>query len=157
MPSSSGPRRPKPLGSVASPSWTIWRRPRPIPILIGGAGPTTMKLVARHADWWNLPGTDAHRLADLRPAAGAARASLQSIVAYVGDEARREEITTTAKRRFGWAASGPAFAAGSGPELVEHFSQLQKEGVERFYCWFADFAPVDTIADFGADVIGKCS
>src|SRR5437868_6035956 len=57
---------------------------RPIPILIGGAGPTTMKLVARHADWWNLPGTDAHRLADLRPAAGAARASLQTIVAYVG-------------------------------------------------------------------------
>ena len=128
---------------------------RPIPIVIGGAGPKTMALVARHADWWNLPGNDAHRLPELRPAAGGARVSLQTIVAYVGDEGRREEITTTANRRFGWAASGPAFAVGNGPELVDHFSKLQEQGVERFYAWFTDFAPVDTIAGFGADVIGR--
>ena len=69
---------------------------RPIPILIGGAGPKTMALVARHASWWNLPGNEAHRLADLRPAAGSARASLQTIVGYVGDESRREDVTAGA-------------------------------------------------------------
>src|SRR5437764_5783884 len=106
---------------------------RPIPIVVGGAGPRTMELVARHADWWNLPGNEADRLSELRPAAGRASASLQTIVAYVDDEARREDVTTTAERRFGWAASGPAFAAGTGAELVEHFSQLHENGVERFY------------------------
>src|SRR5438477_6854182 len=59
---------------------------RPIPVLIGGAGPRTMDLVARHADWWNLPGTDAGRLGELRSSAGTARPSLQTIVGYVGDE-----------------------------------------------------------------------
>ena len=128
---------------------------RPIPVLIGGAGPRTMDLVARHADWWNLPGTDAGRLAELRSSAGTARPSLQTIVGYVGDESSREEVMTTAKRRFGWAASGPAFAVGTGPELVEHFSALGGEGIERVYAWFTDFAPVDTIAAFGAVVIGR--
>ena len=128
---------------------------RPIPVLIGGAGPRTMDLVARHADWWNLPGADAGRLAELRSSAGTARPSLQTIVGYVGDESSREEVMTTAKRRFGWAASGPAFAVGTGPELVEHFSALGGEGIERVYAWFTDFAPVDTIAAFGAAVIGR--
>ena len=129
---------------------------RPIPIVVGGAGPRPMELVARHADWWNLPGNEADRLSELRPAAGRASASLQTIVAYVADDARREDVTTTAERRFGWAASGPAFAAGTGAELVEHFSQLHENGVERFYTWFTDFAPVDTVAGFGAEVIGSC-
>jgi len=128
---------------------------RPIPVLIGGAGPRTMELVARHADWWNLPGNVADKLAELRPAAGKARASLQTIVAYIGDEARREEVTVTAKRRFGWAASGVAMAIGTGPELVEHFSRLEESGVERCYTWFTDFGAVDTIAGFGADVVGR--
>src|SRR5437764_6806840 len=65
---------------------------RPIPIVIGGAGPKTMALVARHADWWNLPGNEALRLAELRPAAGSARVSLQTIVAYVAEESRREDV-----------------------------------------------------------------
>ena len=127
---------------------------RPIPVVVGGVGPRTMQLVAQHADWWNLPGNAADRLEELRPSAGGARPSLQTIVAYVGDEARREEVTVTAKRRFGWAASGPAMAVGTGPELVDHFSALRERGVERFYTWFTDFAPVDTIAGFGAGVIG---
>jgi alkanesulfonate monooxygenase SsuD/methylene tetrahydromethanopterin reductase-like flavin-dependent oxidoreductase (luciferase family) len=128
---------------------------RPIPVLIGGGGPRTMELVGRHADWWNLPGNIADKLDELRPAAGSARPSLQTIVGYVPDAARHEEVTTMAKRRFGWAAAGPAMAVGTGPELVDHFCALEERGVERFYTWFTDFAPVDTIAGFGADVIGR--
>ena len=128
---------------------------RPIPIVIGGAGPRTMALVARHADWWNLPGTDAHRLAELRAGAGGARISLQMIVGYAAEESAVEEVSATAKRRFGWAASGSALAIGTGPRLVEHFGGLAEQGVERFYTWFTDFATVDTIAGFGADVIAN--
>ncbi|MBV8162439.1 MAG: LLM class flavin-dependent oxidoreductase [Acidimicrobiia bacterium] len=128
---------------------------RRIPIVIGGTGPRLLALVARHADWWNLPGNQAGRLAELRGAVGGARVSLQTIVALVADEARREEVMTTAERRFGWAAAGPAFAAGSGAELVEHFAALGQGGVERCYAWFTDFASVETLAGFGAEVIAK--
>ena len=127
---------------------------RPIPILIGGGGPRTMELVARHADWWNLPGNIADKLEELRPSAGSARVSLQTIVGYIGDESRRDEVTTLATRRFGWAASGKAMAVGSAPELVEQLSALADSGVERFYTWFTDFAAADTITGFGSEVIG---
>ncbi|MCU1448438.1 MAG: Luciferase-like, subgroup, partial [Acidimicrobiales bacterium] len=54
---------------------------------------------------------------------------------------------------IGWMA-GPAPAVGTGPELVEHFAALRDRGVERVYTWFTDFAPPQTLAGFGADVIG---
>jgi alkanesulfonate monooxygenase SsuD/methylene tetrahydromethanopterin reductase-like flavin-dependent oxidoreductase (luciferase family) len=128
---------------------------RRIPILIGGGGPRTLELVARHADWWNLPGNMAHKLDELRPAAGSARTSLPTIVAYIPDEGRREEVTAAANRRFGWAAAGSAMAVGTGPELAEHFSAMGERGVERFYTWFTDFAAIETVAAFGAEVIGE--
>jgi alkanesulfonate monooxygenase SsuD/methylene tetrahydromethanopterin reductase-like flavin-dependent oxidoreductase (luciferase family) len=126
---------------------------RPIPVVIGGSGPRMMDIVARYADWWNLPTNEATRLDELRPAAGRARTSLQQVVAFVPDEDHREEVTALAMRRFGrMAGAGPA--VGTGPELVEHFRALQERGVERFYTWFADFAPPETLAAFGSGVIG---
>src|SRR5437870_4506691 len=41
---------------------------RPISVVIGGAGPRMLELVAAHADWWNLPANEASRLDELRPA-----------------------------------------------------------------------------------------
>src|SRR5205823_2963441 len=103
-------------------------------------------------DWWNLPTNEAHRLDELRAAAGRARPSLQQIVAFVPDDAAREEVTALATRRFGWmAGDGPAI--GTGSELVRHFRALHEQGVERFYTWFTDFAPPETLAAFGSDVI----
>jgi hypothetical protein len=46
---------------------------------------------------------------------------------------------------------------GTGPELVDHFGRLGDRGVERVYAWFCDFAPPDTLAAFGAEVIGPLS
>ena len=126
---------------------------RPIPVVIGGAGPRMLELVAAHADWWNLPANEAGRLDELRPAAGRARTSLQQIVAFVPEAARREEVAAAAKRRFGWIA-GLGLALGTSAELVEHFGALRERGVERFYTWFTDFAPVETLTAFGAEVIG---
>lgn len=77
-----------------------------IPIVIGGAGPRTMALVAEFADWWNLPIHHLDRLDDLRASAGTARVSLQLMVAVVPDEASRNEVATTARRRFGIYGDG---------------------------------------------------
>jgi alkanesulfonate monooxygenase SsuD/methylene tetrahydromethanopterin reductase-like flavin-dependent oxidoreductase (luciferase family) len=126
---------------------------RRIPIVIGGTGPRMMELVSSYADWWNLPTDKGHRLEELRPAAGRARTSMQQIVGFIPDETRREEVTALTKRRFGWMA-GPGPAVGTGAELVEHFGALRDRGVERVYTWFTDFAPPETLAAFGADVIG---
>jgi hypothetical protein len=41
---------------------------------------------------------------------------------------------------------------GNAEELAVHFSALHARGVDRFYVWFADFAPVPTLEQF-ADVI----
>jgi hypothetical protein len=112
-----------------------------------------MELVASYADWWNLPTDKGHRLEELRPSAGRARTSMQQIVGYIPDETHREEVTALAKRRFG-AMAGAGPIVGTGPELVEHFGSLRERGVERFYTWFTDFAPPETLAGFGADVIG---
>ncbi len=121
-----------------------------IPVVIGGAGPATLALVREFADWWNVQVTQLHRLEQAREQVGGARVSVQQMVAYVGDEATRAAVTETATRRFG--AMQPVI--GTGPELADHFGRLGDRGVERVYAWFCDFAPPDTLAAFGTEVIG---
>jgi len=127
---------------------------RPIPILIGGAGPRTLAVVAKHADWWNLPVTDLAKLDELRPKVGRARVSIQQMVAFVPSEAARAEVTELAQRRFGRMGG---LVVGNANELLDHFAALAQRGVERFYVWFADFAPPETLAAFGAGVIAPLS
>ena len=120
-----------------------------IPIVIGGAGRKTMELVAAHADWWNVHVGILDKLDDMRPRAGSARCSLQVQVAFVPSEDRREEVTALARRRFG--GMGPV--VGTAPELVDYFGSLAERGVERVYVWFSDFAPPETLAAFGEEVV----
>jgi alkanesulfonate monooxygenase SsuD/methylene tetrahydromethanopterin reductase-like flavin-dependent oxidoreductase (luciferase family) len=122
-----------------------------IPLLIGGAGRKTLALVARYADWWNLPIYALERLEELRPAAGGARVSIQQLVALVPNEAERDRVTELARRRFG--IYGDGLVIGDAAQLVDHFTALHDRGVERFYTWFSDFADPETLAAFGADVI----
>jgi alkanesulfonate monooxygenase SsuD/methylene tetrahydromethanopterin reductase-like flavin-dependent oxidoreductase (luciferase family) len=119
-----------------------------IPIVIGGAGKGTMQLVAAHADWWNVHTHIVDKLDEMRPLAGKARCSLQVQVAFVPPGGSRDEIETTARRRFG---STPHI--GTAPELVEFFGSLRERGVERVYAWFCDFAAPETLAAFGDTVI----
>jgi alkanesulfonate monooxygenase SsuD/methylene tetrahydromethanopterin reductase-like flavin-dependent oxidoreductase (luciferase family) len=122
-----------------------------IPLLIGGAGRKTLALVARYADWWNLPIYALERLEELRPSAGGARVSVQQMVAFVPDETQRDRVTELALGRFGVYADG--LVIGDAAQLVDHFAALHDRGVERFYAWFSDFADPQTLAAFGADVI----
>jgi len=112
-----------------------------------------MQLVATHADWWNLPVHQIHRMEELRPSAGSARVSLQQMVTFVPDPATRAEVLATADARFG-TTMGRGAAVGDGPELVDHFGALAETGVERVYTWFTDFAAEATLAAFGEQVIG---
>jgi len=123
---------------------------RRIPIVIGGAGPRTLALVRQHADWWNLPVDKAHRLDELKPSAGTARASIQQMVTYAPDPATRAEVLAVAARRFGHM---PGRVAGDADEIVEHLRGLEARGIERAYLWFSDFADEATLTRFGAEVL----
>lgn len=123
---------------------------RRIPITIGGVGKRTLSLVRAHADWWNVPVHELHRLDELRDQAGDCRISVQAMVALVPDEASRAEVTAIATRRFGGTGMGKQLVIGDAGELVDHFARLRATGVERFYVWFADFAPVSTLDRFGS-------
>jgi alkanesulfonate monooxygenase SsuD/methylene tetrahydromethanopterin reductase-like flavin-dependent oxidoreductase (luciferase family) len=125
---------------------------RPVPIVIGGTGNRTMELVARFADWWNVPVHELDRLDDLRPRAGSARTSVQVAVTFVPDGADRDTVLAQAERRFGWMTRSTRLV-GDGAELVGAFAALRERGVERVYTWFTDFAPPDVLRAFGAEVI----
>ncbi|HXY92793.1 MAG TPA: LLM class flavin-dependent oxidoreductase [Acidimicrobiia bacterium] len=124
-----------------------------IPIVIGGAGPRTMDLVAAHADWWNCPIHRLDKLDEMRPRAGRARVSTQQMVTLVTDEADRDRVLQSAERRFGMMGKGRA--AGGAAEVVDFYGALVERGVERFYVWFTDFAAPDTVAAFGGGVISQ--
>jgi alkanesulfonate monooxygenase SsuD/methylene tetrahydromethanopterin reductase-like flavin-dependent oxidoreductase (luciferase family) len=121
-----------------------------IPIVIGGAGKGTMRLVAAHADWWNVHTHIIDKLDEMRPLAGNARCSLQVQVAFVASSGSRDEIEATARRRFGGTP-----IVGTAPELVDYFGSLQERGIERLYVWFCDFAAPDTLSAFGEGVIAQ--
>jgi len=128
------------------------QEPRPlghIPIVIGGAGPKTLALVRDFADWWNVDVSKFARFDELRAHVGDARPSIQQMVALVPKGADRDAVVEQTKRRFGW--SRPVI--GSAAELVDHYGRLAARGIERVYTWFCDFAPPETLAEFGAGVI----
>jgi alkanesulfonate monooxygenase SsuD/methylene tetrahydromethanopterin reductase-like flavin-dependent oxidoreductase (luciferase family) len=131
------------------------QRPAPtrrIPVVVGGAGERTLEVVRAHADWWNVPIQSLGRLDDLRDRVGQARVSAQVMVALVPTEPDRAAVTELVARRFGGSIMGDAAVVGTTDELIEHFGALRARGVERFYVWFTDFAPPETLARFG-DVI----
>jgi alkanesulfonate monooxygenase SsuD/methylene tetrahydromethanopterin reductase-like flavin-dependent oxidoreductase (luciferase family) len=123
----------------------------PIPLILGGTGRRMMELVRRYADWWNIPANHIDRLAELAPAAGSARVSVQQMIGFVrkdGDPAKVREVSA---RRFSNLGSG--LVCGDADELSGHFSNLSGQGVERFYVWFADFAAPESLHEFGETVI----
>ncbi|OAN34456.1 LLM class flavin-dependent oxidoreductase [Mycolicibacterium iranicum] len=123
----------------------------PIPIMLGGTGPRMLKLVAKYADWWNLPATKVDQIEKYLPSIGSAQASVQQMVAFVRAGQDRDSILEKGRRRFGHL--GPGLAGGDAAQLITYFGNLERRGAQRFYVWFADFAPVDTIIEFGETVI----
>jgi alkanesulfonate monooxygenase SsuD/methylene tetrahydromethanopterin reductase-like flavin-dependent oxidoreductase (luciferase family) len=120
-----------------------------IPLVMGGAGPRMMELVATHADWWNVHIGILDRLDEMLPRRGDARASVEHMVAFVPSESRREEVAGLAMKRFGTMG----VVVGDADELIDFFGAMGEKGVERIYAWFTDFADPETLAAFGETVI----
>ena len=123
----------------------------PIPLILGGTGRRMMELVRRYADWWNIPANHIDRLAELAPAAGSARVSIQQMIGFVRGDSDPVKVREVSARRFGNLGSG--LVCGDADELSGHFSNLSGQGVERFYVWFADFAAPESLHEFGETVI----
>ncbi len=124
---------------------------QPIPLVLGGVGPRMLELTRRYADWWNLPATHVHKLPELLPLIGSARASVQQMVGFARRDQDVMAVSETAHRRFGRLGSG--LVCGDAAALTEHFRMLESQGAQRFYVWFADFAPPESIAEFAETVI----
>ncbi|MGB3473945.1 MAG: LLM class flavin-dependent oxidoreductase [Mycobacterium sp.] len=124
---------------------------QPIPLVLGGVGPRMLELTRRYADWWNLPATHVHKLPELLPLIGSARASVQQMVGFARRDQDVVAVSETAQRRFGRLGSG--LVCGDAVALTEHFRMLESQGAQRFYVWFADFAPPESIAEFAETVI----
>jgi alkanesulfonate monooxygenase SsuD/methylene tetrahydromethanopterin reductase-like flavin-dependent oxidoreductase (luciferase family) len=123
----------------------------PIPLILGGTGRRMMELVRRYADWWNIPANHMDRLAELAPATGSARVSVQQMVGFVRKDSDPNAVREVSTRRFGNLGSG--LVCGDADELSGHFAGLSCHGVERFYVWFADFAALESLHEFGETVI----
>jgi alkanesulfonate monooxygenase SsuD/methylene tetrahydromethanopterin reductase-like flavin-dependent oxidoreductase (luciferase family) len=123
----------------------------PITLILGGTGRRMMELVRRYADWWNIPANHIDRLAELAPAAGSARVSIQQMIGFVRKDSDPAKVREVSARRFGNLGSG--LICGDADELSGHFSNLSGQGVERFYVWFADFAAPESLHEFGETVI----
>jgi alkanesulfonate monooxygenase SsuD/methylene tetrahydromethanopterin reductase-like flavin-dependent oxidoreductase (luciferase family) len=123
----------------------------PIPLVLGGTGRRMMELVRKYADWWNIPANHLDRLAQLAPAAGSARVSIQQMIGFVRGDSDPNAVKEVSARRFGHL--GPGLVCGDADELIEHFAGLSSQGVERFYVWFADFAAPESLHEFGETVI----
>lgn len=134
--------------------WAGGQDPRPehpIPLVLGGSGPRLMKLVAKYADWWNLPANQLDRLPRLAQAAGTARISIQQMVGFARSDTDPAKVREVSTRRFGHLGQG--LVCGDADELTAHFAALADQRVERFYVWFADFAAPASLAEFGEKVI----
>jgi alkanesulfonate monooxygenase SsuD/methylene tetrahydromethanopterin reductase-like flavin-dependent oxidoreductase (luciferase family) len=137
-------------------------RPDPSPeILIGGGGEQrTLRVVARHADWWNLPGqtpADFARKKDIlmgycrEVGRDFAEIRLSWDVAGVA-------VEDTHEAALGVAQADPFCQSGIAPvgtpsEVAAHLQQYVDLGVELFMLRFADFPETRGALRFAQHVI----
>jgi alkanesulfonate monooxygenase SsuD/methylene tetrahydromethanopterin reductase-like flavin-dependent oxidoreductase (luciferase family) len=121
-----------------------------IPVHIGGAGPRlTMPLVRDFADWWNCPSYAADRLAELRPLAGDARASVQHPVGLAASADERERVDEIVARRFG---SWGGVVSGTPSEVAGALTADVELGARGFVLQFHDFGTPATLERFMGEV-----
>jgi alkanesulfonate monooxygenase SsuD/methylene tetrahydromethanopterin reductase-like flavin-dependent oxidoreductase (luciferase family) len=137
-------------------------KPDPIPpILIGGSGEQlTLRVVAKHADWWNGGGTRetyAHKLDVLRGHCAAVGRDFDTIKRTVGVDAVAIADSEPEARRM--AEASPFFSGagliGTPEQIVEQIQQWTALGVSHFHLRFADFPRTDGIRRFMDEVMPK--
>jgi alkanesulfonate monooxygenase SsuD/methylene tetrahydromethanopterin reductase-like flavin-dependent oxidoreductase (luciferase family) len=136
-------------------------KPDPIPpIMIGGGGEKlTLRLVAKYADWWNMPGQSAqvyaHKLNALRDHCRAAGRNYAEIVKTWSAELVAIAETEAEARRLAEASpyNRPDAIIGAPDQVAEQLRAYANLGVEHFFVRFADFPDTAGIELFADTVI----
>jgi len=143
-------------------------KPRPIPpIMIGGGGERlTLRVVAKHADWWNLPNvsveTYKHKLEVLEKHCEIAGRNPEEIkktlanmvaIAKTHEEARRIAIGSPFINKEGM----DNFIIGDPNMVMEKISEYVDLGVEHFILRFLDFPGTDGAELFAKEVVESFS
>ncbi len=135
-------------------------KPDPIPpIVIGGGGEQlTLRLVAKHADWWNLPGGTlanyAHKLDVLRGHCDAVGRDYASIVKTWSAECVAVARTEDAARRIVEASPyNRDPVVGTPAQVAEQLQRFVDVGVSYFIVRTVDFPRADGLQLFAEEVI----
>lgn len=139
-------------------------KPEPVPpIMIGGGGEKlTLRVVARHADWWNLanvsPTAFGHKSEVLgRHCSGIGRdpneivKSLANMVAIA--ETREKARTLASRSPFINMEREENYIIGDPDEIIRKLSEYTDLGIEHFILRFVDFPKTDGARLFARKVI----
>jgi alkanesulfonate monooxygenase SsuD/methylene tetrahydromethanopterin reductase-like flavin-dependent oxidoreductase (luciferase family) len=110
-----------------------------IPLLVGGVGPTALRLAREHADWWNITAPRIDKLPLVRDQVAPARVSAQVMIAL--DRPGESEGTALARTKAQYPTFPTGIIGGSPAQIREELAALD---VERIYAWLAP--PLDTWA-----------
>jgi alkanesulfonate monooxygenase SsuD/methylene tetrahydromethanopterin reductase-like flavin-dependent oxidoreductase (luciferase family) len=130
------------------------------PVMIGGGGEQlTLRVVAKHADWWNLPGGTvenyAHKLKVLRRHCDTVGRDYDEIrktwacerVAVAATEAEAKRIADASP--FG----GPNLLVGTPQQVAEGLRSFTDLGVDYFILRFSDFPYPEGALRFAEEVM----
>lgn len=147
-------------GAVCSP------KPEPAPpIMIGGGGERlTLRVVAKHADWWNIPNASVEtfkRKLDVlvkhceevgrRPEE--VKKTLATVVAVAGS--RGEALRLAMETPFIRSGELDNFIVGDPVEVARKVEKYLELGVEYFILRFADFPKTDGARVFAEKVMSE--
>ena len=141
-------------------------KPSPLPpLMIGGGGKKLMlRLVARYADWWNIPGGSPDRYADLlatlRGHCNDVGREYDSIVKTWECECVAVAGTSGDARRMAEASPfyNPADSiVGTPDEVAAQLRRFTDQGATHFMLRFADFPRTDAMRLFAREVIPQFS
>ena len=143
-------------------------KPNPTPpIMIGGGGEKlTLRVVAKHADWWNLPNasveTYKHKLDILESHCGRIGRKPEEIKKTLGNIVAIAESPEEAKRiavesPFSNLGNVENFIIGDPKTVAEKISEYVELGVEHFILRFLDFPKTSGAKLFAEKVIPEFS
>ena len=142
--------------------------PRPVPvppIMVGGGGEKlTLKVVARYADWWNIPNvspqTYEHKLEVLCEHCNKEGRDPSKIVRTLAtmvsiSESKDEALNIAIKSSFVERGKEDKFIIGDPDLVAERIAEYIDLGVEHFILRFLDFPLMKGARQFAREVIPK--
>jgi alkanesulfonate monooxygenase SsuD/methylene tetrahydromethanopterin reductase-like flavin-dependent oxidoreductase (luciferase family) len=141
------------------------QKPRP-PIHVGGIGASTLPLVARYADVWNVPTYGLAQREQRREALEAAcaevgrdpatlRHSIEAVLVLARDARSLTKARAVAERRYGgpgWGLDDGGYV-GTPTEVIDRIAAQVERGVRLFIFFTHDRAEPETIALLGEEIV----